>query len=50
MNEKERLNKITGTIIGVAINVHRALGRGLFESAHQSCMIYDFVHADLKVE
>lgn len=50
MNEEERLNKITGTIIGVAINVHRALGPGLLESAYESCMVYDLVHADLKVE
>ena len=39
MNKEERLNVITKTIIGIAINVHRALGPRLLESAH-----------DLKVE
>ncbi len=29
MNERERLNRITETIIGAAIQVHRALGPGL---------------------
>lgn len=50
MNKEERLNKITETIIGSAINVHRALGPGLLESAYESCLIYDLGQADLKVE
>ena len=45
MNEDERLNKITEKIIGVAINVHRALGPGLLESAYEACMVYDIVQA-----
>lgn len=50
MNKEERLNKITETIIGSAINVHRALGPGLLESAYESCLIYDLGQAGLKVE
>jgi len=50
MNKEERLNVITKTIIGIAINVHRALGPRLLESAHEACMVYDLVSADLKVE
>lgn len=34
MNDEERLNKITETIIGVAIGIHKALGPGLLESAY----------------
>jgi hypothetical protein len=34
MTERERLNKITETIIGAAIQVHRVLGPGLLESAY----------------
>ncbi len=49
MNE-EKLNTITGTIIGAAINVHRALGPGLLESAYEACMVYDLTQAGLKVE
>jgi len=50
MNKEEKLNKITETIIGVAINIHRALGPGLLESAYEACMVYDLVKAGLKVE
>lgn len=50
MNKEERLNKITETIIGSAINVHRTLGPGLLESAYESCLIYDLGQAGLKVE
>ena len=50
MNKEEKLNKITKTIIGMAINIHRALGPGLLESACEACMVYDLVKAGLKVE
>jgi len=50
MNEQEKLNKITKTIIGVAVNIHRALGPGLLESAYEACMVYDLAHAGLEVE
>lgn len=50
MNKEERLNKIAEAIIGSAINVHKALGPGLLESAYESCLIYDLGQAGLKVE
>ena len=50
MDEGEKLNKVTEEIIGVAVDVHRALGPGLFESAYESCVVYDLAKADLKVE
>jgi len=50
MNENKNLNKITETIIGAAINVHRALGPGLLESAYEACMVYELAQAGLKVE
>ncbi|MCC7210800.1 MAG: GxxExxY protein [Candidatus Brocadia sp.] len=50
MNDKERLNKITETIISVAIGLHKALGPGLLESAYEACMVYDLIQSDLKVE
>ena len=50
MNQEERLNKITETIIGAAIDVHRALGPGLLESAYEACMVYDLIQSGLKVE
>jgi GxxExxY protein len=50
MNEAERLNKITETIIGIAVAVHRALGPGLLESAYAACIVFDFAQTGLKVE
>lgn len=50
MDQEEILNKITETIIGAAIDVHRALGPGLLESAYEACMVYDLIQSGLKVE
>ena len=50
MNENEKLNKITETIISGAINVHRTLGPGLLESAYEACMVFELAQAGLKVE
>ena len=33
--------KLTGEIIGGAIDVHRALGPGLLESAYEECLCYE---------
>lgn len=50
MKEKDRLNKITEKIIGVAMNVHRTLGPGLLESAYEACMVFDLSQKGLMVE
>src|ERR1700675_1453939 len=47
--EKES-GTITGKIIGAAIDVHRALGPGLLESAYEACLIYELRFRKLKVE
>lgn len=41
---------LTGKIIGSAIEVHRALGPGLLESAYEACLIYELRLRHLKVE
>jgi GxxExxY protein len=43
-------NQITEKIIGCAIEVHRALGVGLLESAYKECLYYDLKNLGLHVE
>ena len=50
MKEEERLNEITGSIIGAAIEVHRALGPGLLESTYEACLAYEITERGLVVE
>jgi len=46
MNENEIANKI----IGLAIQVHKALGPGLLESAYKECLFYKIKQAGFSVE
>ncbi len=50
MDKGDSLNKITEAIIGASMNVHRALGPGLLESAYEACLVYDLADAGLRVE
>jgi GxxExxY protein len=50
MSQKDRLSKITETIIGCAINVHKELGPGLLESAYEACLLYDLSQTKMKIE
>ncbi len=43
-------NQISKIIIGKAIEVHRALGPGLLESAYQECLYYELTTKGLSVE
>ncbi len=38
--KEEDLNKLSKIIIGIAIDVHNALGPGLLESAYKECLYY----------
>ncbi len=49
MSEKE-LNKITEAIIGAAIEVHRALGPGLLESAYEAALAFELIERGFRVE
>lgn len=44
------MNKMTGAIIGSAIEVHKHLGPGLLESAYEECMVYELYNKGLYVE
>lgn len=48
--EAERLNALTDKIIAAAIQVHKALGPGLLESAYEACLYHELVTRGLKVE
>ena len=50
MTQAETLNRITEGIIGAAIEVHRALGPGLLESAYEACLAFELIERGLKVE
>jgi GxxExxY protein len=42
--------QLTGRIIGLAIEVHKALGPGLLESAYEECLSLEFRAAGLQYE
>ena len=44
------LNELSSKIINSAINVHRELGPGLFESVYKSCMVIDLRNDGIRVE
>ena len=48
--ETLRENSITEKIIGAAIDVHKALGPGLLESAYEECLCYELKQAGLFIE
>ena len=43
-------NELSHIIIGLAIDVHNALGPGLLESAYQECLFYKLSKEGFKVE
>jgi GxxExxY protein len=48
--EAARLNGLSDQIISAAIDVHRALGPGLLESAYEACLYYELIKRGLRVE
>ena len=50
LTEKGEIDPLTSNIIGAAIEVHRALGPGLLESAYEACLIHELCLRRLKVE
>jgi GxxExxY protein len=45
-----RLNALTETIIGAAIEVHRELGPGMLERAYERCLALELLERGLKIE
>ena len=44
------INQLTGKVIGAAIEVHKALGPGLLESAYEECLSYELVLNKMHLE
>ena len=44
------INNSSSTIIGVAIEVHKALGPGLLESAYEECLCHELTLKDISFE
>ncbi|GAB2561743.1 GxxExxY protein [Spirosoma areae] len=49
-SQRYKEHSLTTIVIGKAIEVHRALGPGLLESAYQECLFYELQQAGLHVE
>jgi GxxExxY protein len=47
---RERLDALTGSIIGAALEVHRELGPGLLENAYQACLTFELLNRGLSLE
>jgi len=45
-----QVNEVTELIIGAAIDVHRALGPGLLESAYEACLCFELNQRRVTVE
>ena len=50
MVDQKGLDSVSSVIIGAAMEVHRALGPGLLESAYESCLAYELSERGLFVE
>ncbi len=48
--DKAKLDALTESIIGAAIEVHRALGPGLLESAYETCLSFDLAARGLGIQ
>src|SRR6266850_8492695 len=50
MQSAGQLNAPTEQIIGAAMEVHRAIGPGLLESAYEACLVYELRGRGFRVE
>ena len=48
--EEQRMNYRTGKVIGACIEIHKALGPGLLESAYEECLCHELSLSGLMFE
>src|SRR6266481_10080279 len=48
--ERQRLNELSGKVIGLCIEIHRELGPGLLESAYEECLAYELTKSGHRFE
>jgi GxxExxY protein len=48
--ETQSFNELTERVIGACIEIHRALGPGLLESAYEECLCYELSQAGIRFE
>ena len=46
----DELNALTESIISAALEVHRELGPGLLENAHEACLAFELLNRGLSLE
>lgn len=46
----DEIDRLTETVIGAAIEVHRAIGPGLLESAYEECLAFELSLRGLRFE
>jgi GxxExxY protein len=49
-DEKDRLNELSGRVIGAALRVHEELGPGMLESAYEACLMFELLDQGMCVE
>jgi GxxExxY protein len=47
---EEKINALTRSIIGAAMEVHRILGPGLLESTYEQCLLYELAERGIRFE
>ena len=48
--QRQRLNELSGKVIGLSIEIHRELGPGLLESEDEECPAYELSNSGLHFE
>ena len=46
----KNINKVSGEIVGAAIEVHKAVGPGLLESAYRQCLAHELTINDISFQ